>query len=675
MPCRDLNATYIASETCNCGRASTRPGADEEGRFMAKVIGIDLGTTNSCVAVMEGGKPKVIENSEGARTTPSVVAFTKEGERLVGQPAKRQAVTNPDNTIFAVKRLIGRRFDDPITKKDTELVPYKIVKGANGDAWVQAGGKDYSPSQISAFTLQKMKETAEAYLGETVTQAVITVPAYFNDAQRQATKDAGQIAGLEVLRIINEPTAAALAYGLEKQDGKTIAVYDLGGGTFDISILEIGDGVFEVKSTNGDTFLGGEDFDAKIVDYLADRFKQKEGIDLRTDRLALQRLKEAAEKAKIELSSAQTTEINQPFITARMEGGATTPLHLVETISRADLEKLVADLVERTIEPCKKALKDAGIDAKGVDEVVLVGGQTRMPRVRERVKEFFGREPHTGVNPDEVVAMGAAIQAGVLQGDVKDVLLLDVTPLSLGIETLGGVFTRMIDRNTTIPTKKSQVFSTADDNQNAVTIRVFQGEREMANDNKALGQFDLVGIPPAPRGVPQIEVTFDIDANGIVHVTAKDKGTGKEQQIRIQASGGLSDADIDKMVKEAEQFADDDKKRREAAESKNQAESLIHSTEQQLKEHGDKVDASVKSEIETALAEAKTAVEGNDAEQMTQKTQALAQAAMKLGEAMYKAQQEQAGATGEADAEASSAQPDEEVVDAEFSEVDDENKG
>jgi molecular chaperone DnaK len=646
---------------------------------MAKVIGIDLGTTNSCVAVMEGGKPKVIENSEGARTTPSVVAFTKDGERLVGQPAKRQAVTNPDNTIFAVKRLIGRRFDDPVTKKDTELVPYKIVKGGNGDAWVNAGGKDYSPSQISAFVLQKMKETAEAYLGETVAQAVITVPAYFNDAQRQATKDAGQIAGLEVLRIINEPTAAALAYGLDKEDGKTIAVYDLGGGTFDVSVLEIGDGVFEVKSTNGDTFLGGEDFDARIVNHLADKFKAKEGIDLRTDRLALQRLKEAAEKAKIELSSAQTTEINQPFITARMEGGATTPLHLVETISRADLEKLVEDLIERTIEPCKKALKDAGIDAKDIADVVLVGGMTRMPRVRERVKEFFGREPHNGVNPDEVVAMGAAIQAGVLQGDVKDVLLLDVTPLSLGIETLGGVFTRMIDRNTTIPTKKSQVFSTADDNQNAVTIRVFQGEREMAADNKMLGQFDLVGIPPAPRGVPQIEVTFDIDANGIVHVTAKDKGTGKEQQIRIQASGGLNDSDIEKMVKEAEQFAEEDKKRRAAAEAKNQAESLIHSTERQLAEHGDKVSADVRSEIETAVAEAKSAVEGGDPEAITQKTGALTQAAMKLGEAMYKAQQEQAGSAGAATDGADGAeQPkaaDEEVVDAEFSEVDDEQKG
>ena len=643
---------------------------------MAKVIGIDLGTTNSCVAVMEGGKPKVIENVEGARTTPSVVAFTKDGERLIGQPAKRQAVTNPDNTIFAVKRLIGRRFDDPITKKDTELVPYKIVKGQNGDAWVEAGGKDYSPSQISAFILQKMKETAEAYLGETVTQAVITVPAYFNDAQRQATKDAGQIAGLEVLRIINEPTAAALAYGLDKEEGKTIAVYDLGGGTFDVSVLEIGDGVFEVKSTNGDTFLGGEDFDARIVNWLADKFKAKEGIDLRTDRLALQRLKEAAEKAKIELSSAATTEINQPFITARMEGGTTTPLHLVETLSRADLEKLVDDLIARTIEPCRKALKDAGIDAKDIADVVLVGGMTRMPRVRERVKEFFGREPHVGVNPDEVVAMGAAIQAGVLQGDVKDVLLLDVTPLSLGIETLGGVFTRMIDRNTTIPTKKSQVFSTAEDNQNAVTIRVFQGEREMAADNKLLGQFDLVGIPPAPRGIPQIEVTFDIDANGIVNVSAKDKGTGKEQQIRIQASGGLSDNDIEKMVREAEQFAEEDKKRRGAAEAKNNAESLIHSTEKQLAEHGDKVSPEVKGEIEKAIAEAKTAVESGDADEMQQKTAALTQAAMKLGQAMYEQQQAQAQQTGEAGAAGEGEQPGEdEVVDAEFSEVDEgENK-
>ncbi|MGI8611074.1 MAG: molecular chaperone DnaK [Sphingomicrobium sp.] len=644
---------------------------------MAKVIGIDLGTTNSCVAVMEGGKPKVIENSEGARTTPSVVAFTKDSERLIGQPAKRQAVTNPDNTVFAVKRLIGRRFDDPITKKDTELVPYKIVKGPNGDAWVQAGAKDYSPSQISAFILQKMKETAEAYLGEPVTQAVITTPAYFNDAQRQATKDAGQIAGLEVLRIINEPTAAALAYGLEKQDGKTIAVYDLGGGTFDISILEIGDGVFEVKSTNGDTFLGGEDFDAKIVDYLADKFKAKEGIDLRGDRLALQRLKEAAEKAKIELSSAQSTEINQPFITARMEGGQTTPLHLVETITRADLEKLVTDLIGRTLEPCRKALKDAGIEPKDVAEVVLVGGMTRMPRVREVVKEFFGKEPHTGVNPDEVVAMGAAIQAGVLQGDVKDVLLLDVTPLSLGIETLGGVFTRMIDRNTTIPTKKSQVFSTADDNQNAVTIRVFQGEREMASDNKMLGQFDLVGIPPAPRGVPQIEVTFDIDANGIVNVSAKDKGTGKEQQIRIQASGGLNDDDIDKMVKEAEQFADEDTKRRSEAEARNQADSLIHSTERQLAEHGDKVTPEVKTEIETAIAEAKAAVESGDPDAMTEKTNALTQAAMKLGQAMYEQQQAEAqpqAAAEDAEATAEETPAEEEVVDAEFSEVDEEPK-
>src|SRR5437870_3310968 len=629
---------------------------------MAKVIGIDLGTTNSCVAVMEGGKPKVIENSEGARTTPSVVAFTKDGERLIGQPAKRQAVTNPDNTIFAVKRLIGRRFDDPITKKDTELVPYKIVKGANGDAWVQAGAKDYSPSQISAFILQKMKETAEAYLGESVTQAVITVPAYFNDAQRQATKDAGQIAGLEVLRIINEPTAAALAFGLEKEDGKTIAVYDLGGGTFDISVLEIGDGEFEVKSTNGDTFLGGEDFDARIVNWLADKFKAKEGIDLRTDRLALQRLKEAAEKAKIELSSAASTEINQPFITARMEGGTTTPLHLVETLTRADLEKLVEDLIERTIEPCKKALKDAGLSAKDIADVVLVGGMTRMPRVRERVKEFFGREPHVGVNPDEVVAMGAAIQAGVLQGDVKDVLLLDVTPLSLGIETLGGVFTRIIDRNTTIPTKKSQVFSTAEDNQNAVTIRVFQGEREMAADNKVLGQFDLMGIPPSPRGMPQIEVTFDIDANGIVNVSAKDKATGKEQQIRIQASGGLSEADIQKMVKDAEANAAEDKKRREAVDAKNHADSLVHSTEKALAEHGSKVEEPERRAIEDAVSDLKEALKGDDAEAIKAKTNTLAQTSMKLGEAMYKQQ-------AESDAAKDAAKDD--VVDAEFTEVDD----
>jgi molecular chaperone DnaK len=632
---------------------------------MAKVIGIDLGTTNSCVAVMEAGKPKVIENAEGARTTPSIVAFAKDGERLVGQPAKRQAVTNGDNTIFAVKRLIGRRFDDPITKKDTELVPYTIVKGSNGDAWVKAGGEDYSPSQISAFILQKMKETAESYLGETVTQAVITVPAYFNDAQRQATKDAGKIAGLEVLRIINEPTAAALAYGLDKTDGKTIAVYDLGGGTFDISILEIGDGVFEVKATNGDTFLGGEDFDSKLVQFFADEFKKAEGIDLTKDKLALQRLKEAAEKAKIELSSAQTTEVNLPFITADANG----PKHLVKTLSRADLERLVDDLISRTLEPCRKAMADAGVKAAQIDEVVLVGGMTRMPKVRQVVKDFFGKEPHTGVNPDEVVAIGAAIQAGVLQGDVKDVLLLDVTPLSLGIETLGGVFTRMIDRNTTIPTKKSQVYSTADDNQQAVTIRVFQGEREMAADNKMLGQFDLVGIPPAPRGVPQIEVVFDIDANGIVNVSAKDKGTGKEQQIRIQASGGLSDADIDQMVRDAEQFAEEDKKRRAAAEAKNNAESLVHTTERQLAENGDKVDDALRGEIQTAIDEAKAAIEGGDADAMNEKSQALAQVAMKLGQAIYEKQQ-QAEASPAADAGAAEDKADD-VVDAEFSEVDD----
>ena len=632
---------------------------------MAKVIGIDLGTTNSCVAVMEGSTPKVIENAEGARTTPSQVAFTKDGERLVGQPAKRQAVTNPENTVFAVKRLIGRRFDDPMTQKDMGLVPYKISKGGNGDAWVQAGGKDYSPSEVSAFILQKMKETAESYLGETVTQAVITVPAYFNDAQRQATKDAGRIAGLEVLRIINEPTAAALAYGLEKKAGATIAVYDLGGGTFDVSILELGDGVFEVKSTSGDTFLGGEDFDAKVVEFLAADFKKSEGIDLRNDRLALQRLKEAAEKAKIELSSSASTEVNLPFITA----DATGPKHLVKAITRADLEKLVIDLIEKTRKPCIDAMNEAGVKADAIDEIILVGGMSRMPRVRQFVKELFGKEPNTSVNPDEVVAMGAAIQAGVLQGDVKDVLLLDVTPLSLGIETLGGVFTRMIDRNTTIPTKKSQTYSTADDNQSAVTIRVLQGEREMAADNKLLGNFDLVGIPSAPRGVPQIEVTFDIDANGLVNVSAKDKGTGKEQQIRIQASGGLSDADIEKMVKDAESFAEEDKKRRAAAEARNQADSLIHSTDRQLAEHGDKVSAEVKTEIETALADLKSVLDSGDVEAINAKSQTLAQAAMKLGEAIYAAEQA-AAAAPQPDAAAS----DDNVVDAEFSEVDDEKK-